>query len=150
MHTALNAGFGCGTVLGVAVLATAADAVFSTAYALGALLCLITARATLRLRAPDMAAQQPRALGPWVALRDRPFAGAVALACLVQLTMPILSLLLPVWVLRSAAPTWTAGLALAVNTVLVIIVLRHLPQRAGARLDRLRRRGRRPTARGLR
>ena len=38
--------------------------------------------------------------------------------------MPILSLLLPVWVLRSAAPAWSAGVALAVNTVLVIIVQR--------------------------
>jgi hypothetical protein len=124
MHTALNAGFGCGTVLGVAVLAGAADVVFSVAYALGALLSLITAWATLRLPAPDMSAQRAHTLGTWVALRDRPFAGAVALACLVQLTMPILSLLLPVWVLRSAAPAWTAGVALAVNTALVIIVQR--------------------------
>lgn len=57
-------------------------------------------------------------------MRDRSFAGAVGLACLVQLTMPILSLLLPVWVLRSGAPVWTAGVALAVNTVLVILVQR--------------------------
>jgi hypothetical protein len=120
MHTALNAGFGCGTVLGVAVLASAADRVFSVAYALGAVLCLVTAGATLRLRVPGRSAGPVPTLGAWVALRDRPFAGAVALACLVQLTMPILSLLLPVWVLRSAAPAWTAGAALAVNTVLVI------------------------------
>jgi MFS family permease len=124
MHTVLNAGFGCGTVLGVVVLASAADAVFSTAYALGAVLSLITAGATVRLPAPDTSAQRPRTIGTWIALRDRPFAGAVALACLVQLTMPILSLLLPVWVLHSAAPTWTAGVALAVNTVLVILVQR--------------------------
>ena len=124
MHTALNAGFGCGTVLGVVVLASAADVVFSTAYALGALLCLVTAGATLRLRAPETTGLQERTFGLWVALRDRRFAGAVALACLVQLTMPILSLLLPVWVLRSAAPSWSAGLALAVNTVLVSIVQR--------------------------
>ena len=123
MHTALNAGFGCGTVLGVFVLASSADAVFSTVYAFGAVLSLVTARATLRLRAPVSAPAQ-RTLGPWVALRDRRFAGTVALAGLVQLTMPILSLLLPLWVLRSVAPAWTSGLALAVNTVLVIIVQR--------------------------
>lgn len=124
MHAALNAGFGCGTVLGVLVLASAADAVFSTAYALGAALCLVTAGATLRLAAVETSGRTERSLGLWVALRDRRFAGAVALACLVQLTMPILSLLLPVWVLRSAAPSWAAGLALAVNTGLVVVVQR--------------------------
>ena len=124
MHTVLNAGFGCGTVLGVAVLASAADAAFSTVYALGAALSLITAAATLKLPAPNRTAQRPRTPGTWVALRDRSFAGAVALAALVQLTMPILSLLLPFWVLRSAAPAWSAGVALAVNTVLVISLQR--------------------------
>lgn len=124
MHTALNAGFGCGTVLGVAVLASASDAVFATAYGVGAALCLVTAGATLRLRVPATPRRPERALQLWVALRDRRFADAVILACVVQLTMPILSLLLPFWVLRSAAPVWTAGLALAVNTVLVIAVQR--------------------------
>lgn len=124
MHTALNAGFGCGTVLGVLVLASAADAAFSTAYALGAGLCLVTAGATLRLTTAETSGWGERGLGLWVALRDRRFAGSVALACLVQLTMPILSLLLPVWVLRSAAPAWAAGLALAVNTGLVVVVQR--------------------------
>lgn len=124
MHTVLNAGFGCGTVLGVTVLASTTDTVFSAAYVLGAALALLTAAATLRLAVPGPTARNPGASSPWVALRDRPFAGAVALACLVQLTMPILSLLLPVWVLRSAAPAWTAGAALAVNTALVILVQR--------------------------
>jgi hypothetical protein len=124
MHTFLNAGFGCGTVLGVVVLANAADAVFSAAYAVGATLALITAGATLRLSVPDTSGQAPRNPSPWIALSDRPFAGTVALACVVQLTMPILSLLLPFWVLRSAAPAWTAGVALAVNTVLVISIQR--------------------------
>jgi MFS family permease len=124
MHTALNAGFGSGTVLGVLVLAVESDVAFSAAYALGALLALVTAGATLRLPTPDMSGEQPRTPGTWIALRDRPFAGAVALACLVQLTMPVLSLLLPFWVLRSAAPAWTAGVALAVNTVMVICVQR--------------------------
>lgn len=98
---------------------------FSTAYALGAVLSLITAGATRRLPTPDTSAPgRARTPGVWIALRDRPFAVAVALACLVQLTMPILSLLLPVWVLGSAAPAWAAGVALALNTVLVISVQR--------------------------
>lgn len=129
MHTVLNAGFGCGTVLGVTVLASAADAVFTAAYALGAALAVLTAAATLRLPVPDPTAHRAGPSSPWVALRDRPFAGAVALACLVQLTMPILSLLLPVWVLRSGAPAWTAGAALAVNTALVIMVQRRWAER---------------------
>ena len=124
MHTAVNAGLGCGTVLGVGVLAGATDTVFTIAYALGAVLSLVVAGATLRLPVAHSTAPPSRTAGVWLALRDRPFAGAVALACLVQLTMPILSLLLPVWVLRSAAPAWTAGAALAVNTVLVITVQR--------------------------
>jgi Major Facilitator Superfamily len=124
MHTALNAGIGCGTVLGAGVLASATDTVFTIAYTLGALVSLVVAGATLRLPVPHLTTFRSRRVGMWVALRDRPFAGAVALACLVQLTMPILSLLLPVWVLRSAVPPWTAGAALAVNAVLVITVQR--------------------------
>jgi len=124
MHTVLNAGFGCGTVLGVLVLANATDPVFSTAYGLGAAVSLVAAAATLRLSVPDRAGERRGTEGPWIALRDRPFAVAVALACLVQLTMPILSLLLPFWVLHTAAPPWTAAVALAVNTVLVISVQR--------------------------
>ena len=63
MHTVLNAGSGCGTVLGVAVLASAAEAVFTAAYAVGAV-SLITAAATLRLPAPALSGQRPRTVGP--------------------------------------------------------------------------------------
>lgn len=124
MHTALNAGFGCGTVLGAAVLASADDATFVAAYALAAVVCLAVAGFTWRLPSPVRPAHRKGASGIWAALRDKPFARAVGLACLVQLTMPALSLLLPVWVLRSAAPVWTAGVALTVNAGLVIVLQR--------------------------
>ena len=56
-----------------------------------------------------------------VALRDRRFAAATGFAAAIQLTMPVLSVILPVWVLEhTAAPIWLSGVALALNTVLVI------------------------------
>jgi hypothetical protein len=57
-------------------------------------------------------------MGPG-ALRDRRFVVVVALTSVLMLTIPMLSVLLPLWIARSAAPVWVAAVAFALNTVLV-------------------------------
>lgn len=121
MHTVLNVGFGLGTALGGAVAAVGSDTAFRTMYAVAALVAAGTAASTLLLPAQESRtrdAERPRVL---TALRDRRFATATALASVIQLTMPVLSVLLPVWLLtRTDTPLWVPSVALAVNAVLVI------------------------------
>ncbi|MFY0409861.1 MFS transporter [Solicola sp. PLA-1-18] len=127
MHTLLNAGLGAGTVLGAVLVATASDPGVRGAYGVAAAVSLLAAVTVLGV--PDAHDVGPsRRLddgGLLLVLRDRRFATGAALASVVQLTMPILSVLLPVWVLgHTTAPTWAAGMALALNTVLVIAAQR--------------------------
>lgn len=119
MHTLLNAGLGVGTMLGAVLVATDSDAAFRTAYGFAAAVSLVGALAVLRLPTAYVASRSDTGL--LLVLRDRRFTVATALAVVVQLTMPILSVLLPIWiVVRTSAPAWTAGVALAINTVIVI------------------------------
>lgn len=58
-----------------------------------------------------------------VALRDARFLRVAGLAAVVQLTMPVLSVLLPLWIAtRTGAPAWTAAAVLALNTALVLVL----------------------------
>lgn len=131
MHTRLNAGLGVGTLLGVLLLA-GGDSGLRSGYLVAAAVSLAAGGLVLHWAAParaSAAAADQRAAdqvhptsGVLLALRDRRFARVLALAVVLQLTMPILSVLLPVWVIRStSAPVWTAALALSVNTMLVIV-----------------------------
>lgn len=126
MHTVLNVGLGLGTVVGSLLAALDSGRAFRAAYVVAGLLSIAAAVVTLRLRGVDerRASVAPPG-GLATVLGDRQFVAATALASVVQLTMPVLSVLLPVWVLRhSAAPVWAAGAALALNTVLVIALQR--------------------------
>lgn len=133
MHTRLNAGLGVGTLLGVLLLA-GGDSGLRSGYLVAAAVSLAAGGLVLHWAAPARASAAAAAAdqrvadhvqptsGVLLALRDRRFAQVLALAVVLQLTMPILSVLLPVWVIRStSAPVWTAALALAVNTMLVIV-----------------------------
>ena len=126
MHTLLNVGLGAGTFVGASVAALGTSSAFRTAYVAAGLLSISAAVATLRVRGIDegRATVAPPG-GLTVVLRDHRFVVATALAAIVQLTMPALSVLLPVWVLQhTVAPAWAAGVALALNTALVIAVQR--------------------------
>ena len=126
MHTLLNVGLGAGTLVGASVAALGTSSAFRTAYVAAGLLSIAAALATLRLRAVDEGRTRVAPPGGLaVVLRDRRFVVATALTAVVQLTMPALSVLLPVWVLQhTVAPAWAAGVALALNTALVIAVQR--------------------------
>ncbi|GGF37230.1 MFS transporter [Marmoricola endophyticus] len=121
MHTWLNVGIGLGTTVGAGLAWTGADGAFRSSYVVAAVACLGVAGAARRLPDGREVAVTPPS-GRWTVLGDRPFLVAVGLSSAVQLTMPVLSVLIPVWVTqRTTAPGWAPGAALALNTVLVLV-----------------------------
>lgn len=122
MHTLVNIGVGLGTVVGGVVAVVGSDAAFRGAYTIAAAIAVLTAAAILLLPMPTTPHHSPGSpRGVLAALRDRRFAITTVLASAVQLTMPLLSVLIPVWVLTNTqAPAWVPSCALAVNTALVI------------------------------
>ncbi|MGD3108680.1 MFS transporter [Streptomyces sp. YGL11-2] len=65
----------------------------------------------------------PHEAGRWLALRDKPYVMFVVLDGIMWIQSEVLSFALPLWVvLRTEAPRWFVGLAIAVNTVMVVFL----------------------------
>ncbi|MEU8994851.1 MFS transporter [Streptomyces caniferus] len=59
----------------------------------------------------------------WIALKDKPYVMFVVLDGIMWIQSEVLSYALPLWVvLRTDAPRWFVGLAIAVNTVMVVLL----------------------------
>lgn len=122
MQTLINAGYGLGTIVGALAAVGGGDAAFLAAFVVAAALALgcTALLASLPIRPRDATA--PRVRPGLVALRDRRFTGICALATIVLLSMPVLSMLLPLWITqRVHAPGWVAPATLGVNTLIVIV-----------------------------
>lgn len=112
-----NAGLGVGAALGGVALAVDTPAAYGTAMALDALSFVVAAVMLHRL--PPVAGVAPVAQRP--VLRDRPFAAVALLNAALLLYMPMLSVVLPLWVVeRTAAPGWTVAALFVVNTAGVV------------------------------
>ncbi|MFL1379873.1 MULTISPECIES: MFS transporter [unclassified Nocardiopsis] len=131
MHTLLNAGMGAGTLLGALVLAADAAAGFVLLYGGGALVVLGCALLLAGMPADP-------APGPGVgrdrrilsALADRRLLAVTALTSVVQVCLPVLSVILPLWAVQGTrAPGWVPALALGLNTVLVLALQRRWADR---------------------
>jgi MFS family permease len=122
LHTLLNAGMGLGTVIGSAVAVLDSRPPYVIAFVAGAVSALVCGVLFFGLPRPARAVSVAGERRPGlVALRDRRFVSITALAALVQLTMPVLSVILPLWIItRTPAPEWLAPVVLVVNTALVI------------------------------
>lgn len=121
MQTLINAGYGLGTVAGTLAALSTTDAPFIVAFVLAAGLGLgctaILASLPIRTASRGAARRRPGL----IALRDRRYVGICALASIVLLTMPIIAVLLPLWIIdRLHAPNWMAPLTFGLNTLLVI------------------------------
>ena len=123
LHTLLNVGLGAGTVVGTVVAALGSSRPFVAAFTIGAAAAVGCALIFAGLPPVDAAVRPERPVGSprFEALRDRAFVRVSMLAGLLQLTMPALSILLPLWIIEfTDAPAWAAAAALGLNTVLVL------------------------------
>ncbi|MFF4819694.1 MFS transporter [Kitasatospora sp. NPDC001309] len=65
----------------------------------------------------------PREEGRWIALKDKPYLAFVVLDGILWIQSEVLSFALPLWVvLHTDAPRWFVGPAIAVNTVMVVLL----------------------------
>ncbi|ASU59909.1 MFS transporter [Nocardiopsis dassonvillei] len=136
MHTLLNAGLGAGTVAGALVLAVGTRPAFFAVFAAGAVVALVCAALLHGLpRALDRGGPGPGSAGRGLpALRDPRLAAVTGASALVQMCMPVLSVILPLWLsTRTSAPEWVAAVALGLNTALVLAL--QTPWSARVRTD---------------
>ena len=124
MHTLLNTGMGLGTVIGALVILVDRPELYVIVFLVGAGAAVVCGAILFGLqrvaREPSLAAARRPGI---VALRDGRFMAVTALTALLQLTLPVLSVVLPLWVVqRTGAPEWIAAVGFALNTVIVICV----------------------------
>ncbi|MEV8510672.1 MFS transporter [Actinoplanes sp. NPDC051475] len=64
----------------------------------------------------------PPEVGRWIALKDKPYVAFVVLDGIMWIQGEVLTFALPLWVvLHTDAPRWFVGLAIAVNTAMVVL-----------------------------
>jgi MFS family permease len=137
LQATTNAGIAIGAALGAVALQFDTKPAYLAAFALDAASFL--ASAAVLLRVPSVPGR-PRVTGePALAvLRDRPYALISLLNMVMLLYMPMLSLILPLWIVRwTAAPRWMVGALMVLNTVGVVLfqvrVARRVSDLASAR-----------------
>lgn len=126
MHTLLNAGMGAGTVVGALVMALDVRAGYLALYGAGALVAFGCAVLLAGLPSElDRRGGQARDRRVLAALADGRLVAVTALTSLLQLSMPVLSVVLPLWLAtRTQVPIWVVAVALGLNTVLVLLAQR--------------------------
>ncbi|WP_419994946.1 MFS transporter [Streptomyces boninensis] len=124
LQSTTNAGLAVGAALGGAALAVGSEGAYLAAFALDACCFLVSALALLRLPAvapapvPVVAGEEAK---PHV-VRDRPYALITLLNAVLLLYMPLLSLVIPLWIVRRTdAPAWLVSALLVLNTVSVVV-----------------------------
>ncbi|GJF30628.1 MFS transporter [Kitasatospora sp. NE20-6] len=121
LQSTVNAGLAVGAAFGGAALQLDSPAAYRAVLALDALSFLVAAAVLARL--PAVAPVPAAPDGPRLAvLRDRPYAVVALLNAVMLLYMPLLSLVVPLWIVgRTAAPGWTAAALLMLNTLTVVV-----------------------------
>lgn len=119
LHTAVNLGLGAGSAA-AALLFVLGDGPWGVlVFPADAVLFVIAACLYVR-QGIAATASRPRGLP---ALRDSRYVGLTLLAAVTQLTMPILSVLIPVWVVtRNDGPAWIPAMVLLANTLIVVAI----------------------------
>nr|WP_307843037.1 MFS transporter [Streptomyces triculaminicus] len=118
LQAALNAGLAVGAALGGLALAHGSRGGYLAVFAVDALSFVVCAALTLRLPAVAPVAR-PVDDGPALAvLRDRPYALVTLLNAVLLLRMPLLSLAVPLWIVRRVPQlTWLASALFVLNTL---------------------------------
>ncbi|MDQ0377001.1 MFS transporter [Amycolatopsis thermophila] len=120
LQAATNAGLAVGAALGGLALQAGTPAAYQTVFAADAAGFVLAA--LILSRVPEAPAV-PAPDGPRLAvLRDRPYAVLALLNTIMLLNMPLLSLVIPLWMVqRTDAPAWLVSALLVVNTVSVVL-----------------------------
>ncbi|MFI6674715.1 MFS transporter [Kribbella sp. NPDC050470] len=121
LQSTVNAGLAVGALLGGIALHYDTAAAYLTVFALDALSFLIAARLVHRVPKVNVSTRvkgEPRL----AVLHDRPYAVLALLNAIMLLFMPLLSLVVPLWIVtRTDAPDWVVASLLIVNTLLVTL-----------------------------
>jgi MFS family permease len=118
LQSTVNAGLAVGAALGGVALRFDTASAYLTVFALDAVSFLIAA--ALIQRVPAIKAVRLRVAGePRLAvLHDRPYALLTLLNAVMLMFMPLLSLVVPLWIVeRTTAPGWVVASLLIINTL---------------------------------
>ncbi|WP_067170135.1 MFS transporter [Microtetraspora niveoalba] len=127
LQSAVNGGLAVGAALGGVALRLDDPGAYTAVFAMDAAAFLVAALVLRRLPAVPVSAPAARDGGPrrgemLAVLRDRPYALVTFLNMVMLLYMPLLSLVLPLWIVgRTAAPHWTVSALMVVNTASVVL-----------------------------
>jgi hypothetical protein len=121
LQATANAGLAIGAALGGAALYFDTAAAYLIVLGLDAVSLLVAAVLLGRLPAIPRVLKVAGELALAV-LRDRPYAVLAGLNAVLLLYMPLLSLVIPLWIVnRTEAPRWSAAALLILNTVSVVL-----------------------------
>jgi MFS family permease len=124
LQSTVNAGLALGAALGGIVLQIDTEASYLAALAVDAVSFGLAALVLRRLAVlPGRGGPAGRRGEPSLSvLRDRPYALVSLLNMIMLLYMPLLSVVLPLWIVeRTEAPGWTVSALLVLNTVSVVL-----------------------------
>ncbi|SDN92590.1 MFS transporter [Lentzea jiangxiensis] len=127
IQSTANAGIAIGAAAGGFALHLGTEAAYTAVFVLDVLCFLIAAAVVATLPETVMS----RTKGKFDVLGDRPYALITLINAVMLLYMPLLSLIIPLWIVqRTEAPTWLAAALLVLNTAAVVLFQVRIARRA--------------------
>ncbi|MFJ2028296.1 MFS transporter [Streptosporangium sp. NPDC087985] len=121
LQATVNAGLAVGAALGGLALYFDTRQAYLAVFTMDALCFLVSALVLFRLPAVPPSPPAPAGEPALVVLRDGPYALISFLNMIMLLHMPLLSLVIPLWIVtRTQAPSWTVSALLVLNTLSVV------------------------------
>ncbi|SDF95932.1 Major Facilitator Superfamily protein [Lentzea fradiae] len=118
IQSTANAGIAIGAAAGGVALHIGTEAAYTAVFVLDVVSFLVAAAILATLPETVMT----KAAGRFDVLKDRPYALVTLVNAVMLLYMPLLSLIIPLWIVqRTAAPTWLAAALLVLNTAAVVL-----------------------------
>ncbi len=122
LQSTVNAGLAVGAAVGGVALVSTGRVAFMTILGLDAVSFLLSVPFLLRLPTVPPTAASADGEPALAVLRDRPYALITLLNSVMLLNMPLLSLVIPLWIVRrTEAPSWMVSALLILNTLSVVL-----------------------------
>lgn len=127
IQSTANAGIAIGAAAGGFALHLGTEAAYTAVFVLDVVSFLVAAVVLSTLPETVMT----RTKGKFDVLKDRPYALITLINAVMLLYMPLLSLIIPLWIVqRTEAPTWLAAALLVLNTAAVVLFQVRIARRA--------------------